>query len=401
MPRADEYRQALRDAVGTLDELADYLRARGIDPDAALGSPPSGVGRQPPAVSDQPSTRHPEPGTRLSVVSRQPGARSPPPSVLPLRVPRYYLDLIDWCDPADPLRRQVLPTAAELAVHPDELADPIGDDAHSPTPGVVHRYPDRALLLLTAACAVHCRFCFRREFVGQPARALSPAQFEAAFAYLARHDEIWEVILSGGDVLTLPDAYLAGVLARLRAIPHLRIVRVHSRVPAVLPARLSDELARLLRRHAPVYLVAHVNHPREVTPAFAHAVGRLVDAGVPVLSQSVLMAGVNDDAAVLGDLFRRLVESRVKPYYLHHPDLARGTGHFRVSVATGRRLMRELRGRVSGLCLPTYVLDTPGGLGKVPLEDAYVHHQGGDLYAVEAALGDNACYCDVTTGSGS
>jgi lysine 2,3-aminomutase len=316
--------------------------------------------------------------------------------VLPLRVPTYYLDLIDFADPADPLARQVLPAPDEDEVAADELHDPIGDDAHSPVSGVVHRYPDRALLLLTAACRVHCRFCFRREFVGQPARALSREQFEAAFAYLAAHPEIWEVILSGGDLLTLPDAYLAGALGRLRAIPHVQVIRFHSRVPAVLPARLTDDLAALLRAHAPVYLVAHVNHPREVTPAFAAAVGRLIDRGVPVLSQSVLLAGVNDDAAVLAELFRKLVEARVKPYYLHHPDLARGTGHFRVSVRRGQALVRELRGRISGLCLPTYVLDIPGGLGKVPIGPCYVHHEGGDLYAVESPRGERVPYRDPT-----
>lgn len=295
-------------------------------------------------------------------------------------MPSYYLDLIDWSDPDDPLRRQVLPSVAEAAIAPDELTDPIGDDAHSPIPGVVHRYPDRALLLLTAVCAVHCRFCFRREFVGQPARALSKEQFEGAFGYLASRPEIWEVILSGGDVLALPDAYLAGVLARLRALPHVKVVRIHSRVPAVDPARLTAELAALLRRHAPAYLVAHVNHPREVTASFEAAVGQLIDTGVPVLSQSVLMRGVNDHVDTLEALFRRLVEARVKPYYLHHPDLARGTGHFRVSVARGRALMRDLRRRVSGVCMPTYVLDVPGGRGKLPLEAEYVHYQGDDFY---------------------
>jgi lysine 2,3-aminomutase len=303
-------------------------------------------------------------------------------------------DLIDFADPTDPLRRQILPSPDEDQVAPDELHDPIGDDAHSPVAGVVHRYPDRALLLLTAACRVHCRFCFRREFVGQPARALSKEQFEAAFAYLAGHPEIWEVILSGGDILTLPDAYLANVLGRLRAIPHLKVIRFHSRVPAVLPARLTDELASVLRAHAPVYLVAHVNHPREVTTTFAKAVGRLVDRGVPVLSQSVLLRGVNDDAAVLADLFRRLVEARVKPYYLHHPDLARGTGHFRVPIARGQALMRELRGRISGLCLPTYVLDIPGGHGKVPVGAQYVHYRGGDLYEVDSPAGERLPYRD-------
>jgi lysine 2,3-aminomutase len=270
---------------------------------------------------------------------------------------------------------------------PGELVDPIGDDAHSPRPGVVHRYPDRVLLLLTSACAVHCRFCFRREFVGRPMRALSRAQLDGAFAYLAEHEEVWEVILSGGDVLAFPDRYLAGVLGRLRAIPHVRIVRFHSRVPAVWPDRLTADLGDLLRRFGPTYLVAHVNHPREVTPPFVEAVGRLIDRGVPVLSQSVLMRGVNDDAATLEALFRRLVEARVKPYYLHHPDLARGTGHFRVTIERGLDLMRQLRGRVSGLCLPTYVLDTPGGGGKVPLSPTYVHRLGAGTYRIEPPVG--------------
>jgi len=333
----------VRDAAG----LAAYLRQRGVEPPAELGGD----------------------------------------YVLPLRVPTYYLDLIDWRDPADPLRRQVLPDPAELASAPDELVDPIGDEAHSPVPGVVHRYPDRALLLLTTACAVHCRFCFRREFVGKPMRTLSREQLERAFAYLARHGELWEVILSGGDVLAFPDRYLEGVLGRLRAIEHVRIVRFHSRVPAVWPDRLTTALGEMLRRLGPTYLVAHVNHPREVTPSFVAAVGRLIDRGVPVLSQSVLMRGVNDDAATLESLFRRLVEARVKPYYLHHPDLARGTGHFRVPIERGLDLMRQLRGRVSGLCLPTYVLDIPGGGGKVPLSPRYVHRRGDGVYEVEPPLG--------------
>lgn len=354
--------RALRDIVATGRELGLYLAERGIDPASA-------------AISDLAA------------------------AVLPLRVPRYYLDLIDWRDPSDPLRRQILPISDETAIGLDELSDPIGDDVHSPTAGIVHRYPDRALLLLTAACSVHCRFCFRREFVGQPARALGRAQVEAAFGYLRAQPAIWEVILSGGDILTLPDAYLADVLARLRTIPHIRLIRFHSRVPAVAPDRLTDELAALLRRHGPVFLVAHVNHPREVTPRFAEAVGRLIDVGVPVLSQTVLMRAVNDEAEVLEQLFRRLLECRVKPYYLHHPDLARGTSHFRVSIAHGRALMRALRGRLSGLGLPTYVLDVPGGRGKVPLGTTYVHHRGGADYVVETLDGSIVDYFDTAAPS--
>jgi lysine 2,3-aminomutase len=341
-------RALIRDAAG----LADYLRQRGVEPPAELAGD----------------------------------------YVLPLRVPTYYLDLIDWRDPHDPLRRQVLPDPAELATAPDELVDPIGDEAHSPVPGVVHRYPDRVLLLLTTACAVHCRFCFRREFVGKPMRTLSRDQLERAFAYVGEHREIWEVILSGGDVLAFPDRYLEIVLGRLRAIGHVRIVRFHSRVPAVWPDRLTPRLGELLRRFGPTYLVAHVNHPREVTPRLAEGIAHLVDRGIPVLSQSVLMRGVNDDAATLEALFRRLVEARVKPYYLHHPDLARGTGHFRVPIERGLELMRQLRGRVSGLCLPTYVLDTPGGGGKVPLTPQYVHDRGDGSYEIEPLLGARQQY---------
>jgi lysine 2,3-aminomutase len=190
---------------------------------------------------------------------------------------------------------------------------------------------------------------------------------------VASRPEIWEVILSGGDVLTFPNRYLEGALARLRAISHVRVIRIHSRVPVVWPDRVDHDLAALLRRHAPTFVVLHVNHHREVTPRLVAAIDRLVDGGVPVLSQSVLLRGVNDDAATLDRLFRRLVESRVKPYYLHHPDLARGTSHFRVSIESGRRLIEQLQASLSGLCMPTYVLDRPGGAGKVPLTPHYVH----------------------------
>ncbi|HEX5416451.1 MAG TPA: KamA family radical SAM protein [Chloroflexota bacterium] len=314
------------------------------------------------------------------------------PGVLPVRVPRYYLDLIDWEDPADPLRRQVLPLPEEGVILPDDLRDPIGDDSHSPVPGIVHRYPDRALFLLTATCAIHCRFCFRREFIGKPIRTLRADQFAGALAYLGEHPEIWEVILSGGDPLVFPDRYLIDVLTRLRAIPHLRVLRIHSRTPAIFPARLTEEFARQLRRFAPLYLVVHVNHPREVTPEFSERVGYLVDNGVPVLSQSVLLRGVNDRVETLAELFRRLVEARVKPYYLHQLDRAPGTNHFRVPIREGLRLMRGLRGHVSGLCQPTYILDIPGGHGKVPLAAEYVHPTGEGVYEVENFRGERFRY---------
>lgn len=350
--------EAIRSAITTTAELRAYLQERGIDPETA------GI------------------------------ATLAEPVVLPVRVPRYYLDLIDWTDPGDPLRRQVLPTDKEQLSLPDDLRDPIGDDAHSPLPGLVHRYPDRALFLLTTTCAVHCRFCFRREFIGKPVRTLRKDQLEAAFRYLADHAELWEVILSGGDPLVFPDAYLAGILRRLREIAHLKIIRVHSRTPAIFPGRLTIELAELFRRVAPLYLVVHVNHPREVTPAFVTHVGHLVDRGTPVLSQTVLLRGVNDDAATLADLFRRLVEARVKPYYLHQLDRAPGTNHFRVPIERGLQLIESLRGYVSGLCLPTYVLDIPGGHGKVPLGPHYVHLKAEQLYEVTNYLGERFTYAE-------
>ncbi len=356
-----DYRASLRSSVRSLDQLSDYLVGRGVDPTPFLEQA-RGI------------------------------------ALLPIRIPTYYLDLVDWSDPADPLMRQVLPTQDELMIHPDEVIDPIGDDAYSPVPGIVHRYPDRVLLLLTVACAVHCRFCFRREFIGQPMRALRREQEEAAFAYIDNHPEIWEVILSGGDILTFPDTYIARVIKRLRSIEHVQIVRLHSRVPAVLPARLTRNLAGLLRQHGPTYLVVHVNHGREVTPAFVEAVGRLVDVGVPVLAQTVLMRGVNDTPEALADLFRKLVSARVKPYYLHHPDLARGTGHFRVSIEHGQSLMRALHGHISGLCMPTYVLDTPGGFGKIPLTGQYIQRVSSDHYDVRNHLNEHVDYHDPAGG---
>ncbi len=276
--------------------------------------------------------------------------------------------------PGDPIARQFLPDAAELDVRPEERADPIGDDAHSPVPGIVHRYPDRALLKLVSVCAVYCRFCFRREVVGPGTEnALSPQALEAAFAYLCAHPEIWEVILTGGDPLMVSPRRMRDIVGRLAGIAHVKIARFHTRIPIAAPDRVSAEMVAALKTDGVTsYVVVHVNHARELGREARTALAKLVDAGIPVLSQSVLLRGVNDDAATLAELFRALVECRVKPYYLHHPDLAPGTAHFRLSIEEGQALMRALRGRVSGLALPTYVLDIPGGHGKVPLTPTYV-----------------------------
>ena len=281
-------------------------------------------------------------------------------------------DRIDAADPADPIARQFVPTAEELLIAPDELADPIGDAPYTPLPGVTHRYPDRVLLKPTHACPVYCRFCFRREVVGPGGGALSEAELAAALDYVAERPSIWEVILSGGDPLILSPRRLGAIVARLDAIPHLGVIRVHTRVPAVEPERVTPELVAALRAKKAVWVVLHANHARELDARTRDAIARLVDAGIPMLAQTVLLAGVNDDPEALEALFRALVALRVKPYYLHHADLAPGTGHFRTSIASGQALVRGLRGRVSGLCQPTYVLDLPGGAGKVPIGPAYL-----------------------------
>lgn len=276
-------------------------------------------------------------------------------------------DAIRHADPSGGIARQFVPSQAELDLAPEELADPIGDEAHSPVKGIVHRYADRVLLKPLHACAVYCRFCFRREQVGEGGDALSAAELDAALAYIAATPAIWEVILSGGDPLILSPRRLGALRDRLEAIPHVRVVRVHTRVPVVAPERVTAELVASLKRRKPTYIAVHANHPDELTPPALAALERLADAGLPLLGQSVLLRGVNDDPATLERLLRGLVEARVKPYYLHQGDLARGTAHFRVGIEDARALAASLRGRMSGLCQPALTLDIPGGHGKVPL----------------------------------
>lgn len=284
-------------------------------------------------------------------------------------------ELIDAADPADPIARQFVPDPAELEARPEERADPIGDDAHAPIEGIVHRYPDRVLLKLVNVCPVYCRFCFRRETVGPggPGRALSRAALARALDYIRADPEIWEVILTGGDPLVLSPRRLRAVARALAGIAHVRIVRVHTRVPVVAPGRITRELVRALKvRGKATYVVLHANHPRELSARARAACARIVDAGIPMLSQSVLIRGVNDDEATLAALMRSLVESRIKPYYLHHGDLAPGTSHLRTTIPEGQALVRALHGRLSGLCQPTYVLDIPGGHGKSPIGPGYL-----------------------------
>ena len=282
--------------------------------------------------------------------------------------------LIERDDADDPIARQFVPSAAELDEAPGERADPIGDHVHEKVPGLVHRYPDRVLLKVTHACPVYCRFCFRREMVGPGGPPpMTGERLAEAIAYIRERPEIFEVILTGGDPLVLAPRRIAEIVSAVNGLAHVQVMRWHTRVPVVDPERIDDGMAAALTgSDKMVYLAVHANHPRELTSAAEAAIARLRRAGVVLLSQTVLLKGVNDDAATLAELFRRFVALGVKPYYLHHADLAPGTGHFRTSIAEGQALIRALRGRITGLALPSYVLDIPGGFGKVPVGPSYV-----------------------------
>jgi lysine 2,3-aminomutase len=291
--------------------------------------------------------------------------------------------LIDTGDPADPIARQFIPSPEELTSQAGEHADPIGDRSHSPVSGIVHRYPDRVLFKLVHVCAVYCRFCFRREMVGPGKESvLSDSAYSSALDYIRRHSEIWEVILTGGDPLMLSPRRLAEIMADLAGIEHVRIVRIHTRVPVADPTRLNAEMVPALKvSGAATWVALHANHARELTDQARAACARLIDAGIPMVSQSVLLRGVNDSVEALEALMRALVECRIKPYYLHHGDLAPGTAHLRTTLARGQELMLGLRGRLSGLCQPEYVLDIPGGHGKSPVGPNYL--QAEDSFARE------------------
>jgi lysine 2,3-aminomutase len=294
-------------------------------------------------------------------------------AVYPVRITPHVQALIDAQGPDGAVARQYLPDIRELSITPDENPDPTGDHPHSPVAGIVHRHADRVLLKPLHACAVYCRFCFRRDMVGPGKDVLDEAAMDAAIAYIESHTEIWEVVLTGGDPLLLSPRRLRALLDRIEKIDHVQVIRIHSRVPVADPDRVTGDLSKAMETYKPLYVILHVNHADEITPAAEGAWTRLRAAGCTLLSQSVLLRGVNDDADVLEKLFRRLVTLRVKPYYLHHPDKAPGTAHFRLPLSAGRVLMNELRRRLSGLCLPTYVLDIPGGAGKVPVGPVYAH----------------------------
>ena len=291
---------------------------------------------------------------------------------LPIGITPYYLSLADPLDPSCPIRRQCVPHIAEDHEVPGDMVDPLGEQAHEVAPDLVCRYPDRALLLVSDRCSVYCRFCTRSRMVGAGGGARTLDHLAPAFAWLGEHPEVRDVIVSGGDPLVMSTERLARLLGRLREIPSVETIRLATRVPVTLPARVTEELVAALRPHHPIWVMTHFNHPKELTLRAREACLRLVDAGFPVMNQTVLLRGINDDRATLEALFRGLVRWRVRPYYLLQADPVRGTGHLRTPIATGLRVMEELQGRLSGIALPKLIIDTPGGLGKVPILPDYV-----------------------------
>ena len=308
-------------------------------------------------------------------------------------IPPAVLDLIRTSPSPDVITRQFVPSIEELRTAPEELNDPIGDRSHSPVKGVVHRYPDRALLMPTLVCPVYCRFCFRREIVGPDGGALTTAQLGEALTYIRRTPEIWEVILTGGDPFILSTRRITEILTALDEIPHVKVIRIHTRVPIATPQRIDVEfVAAMASISKPVYVVIHCNHASELTTDVANACARFADSGIPLLSQTVLLKNINDSVDTLEALMRALVTLRVRPYYLHQLDLAPGTNHFRVPLEEGQALVKSLRGRLSGLAQPTYMLDIPGGAGKVPLTPSHTNTGNVGARAVESPDGQIHIY---------
>lgn len=308
----------------------------------------------------------------------------------PMRITPYYLGLIEAV--GDPIWRQCVPDPVELSGQ--GLDDPLGENDLSPVPSVVHRYPDRVVLLASGSCATYCRFCFRKQKVGCGGMSVSFREQRDGIDYIAASPGIKDVIVSGGDPLLLPDLVLGDLLSRLHAIPHVEIIRIGTRMPVTLPERITEKLCALLKRFQPLFVNTHFNHPRELTRQAAEACTRLADAGIALNNQTVLLRGVNDTVETLSTLFRGLLRMRVKPYYLHQMDLARGTDHFRTSLKTGLQIIQALRGPLSGMAIPHYVVDLPGGRGKVPLQPDNVKGSGETL-EILSPDGDYVSYRDI------
>jgi len=289
---------------------------------------------------------------------------------LVMAIPPYWAALMDPEDPTCPIRRQAVPVMEEFNIEPHDMRDPCGEDSDMPVPGLVHRYPDRVLFLVTEQCAMYCRHCTRRRLVGENHGLMN--SYEATFEYLRNHPEVRDVLISGGDPLMMTDVRLGQILARLREIPHLEFIRIGSRTPVTMPQRITPEFCEVLKKYKPIWMSLHLCHPKEVSPRLKVAMDRLADSGVPLGSQTVLLRGINDDPAVMKRLMHELLKVRVRPYYIYQCDMAQGITHFRTSVEAGIRIMEALRGHTSGYAVPTYVIDGPGGGGKIPVGPSYV-----------------------------
>jgi lysine 2,3-aminomutase len=295
---------------------------------------------------------------------------------LALAVTPYFASLMDPFNPNCPIRRQAIPRVEEIHLSKNEMVDPLGEDKHSPVPGLVHRYPDRVLLLVTDQCAVYCRYCTRRRLVGSHERSITQGNFEEVLRYLKSHRKVRDVLLSGGDPLLLENERLEEILSRLRALPHIELLRIGTRVPVTLPQRITGGLVRMLKKYHPLMISIHFTHPKEITDAVKRACNELADGGIPLGSQTVLLKGINDKPYIMKKLVQELLKIRVRPYYIYQCDLAMGTEHFRTSVATGIQIIEKLRGHTTGYAVPTYVVDAPGGGGKIPLQPDYVVSRG-------------------------
>lgn len=284
----------------------------------------------------------------------------------------YYSSLIDPSDPDCPIRKQAIPSRKELIYDPGDMDDPLCEDKYSPVEGIVHRYPDRVLFLLTRKCSMYCRHCTRRRLVGCEDFSLNEDRIEKAIDYIRHNERVRDVLLSGGDPLVMPDRWLENIIRKLRDIPHVEIIRIGTRTPVVLPMRITDDLLQMLRQYHPIWINTHFNHPKEITDESSEACARIADAGIPLGNQSVLLRGVNDDADTLKELFTKLLRIRVRPYYLYQCDPSRGISHFRTPVSKGIDIMKQLRGFITGFAVPEYVIDAPGGGGKTPVNSDYI-----------------------------
>lgn len=321
----------------------------------------------------------------------------------------YFLSLIDPEDPYDPIRRQSIPTAEELFIAPEDQRDPLCEEVHSPCTGLTHRYPDRVLFLVTNQCAMYCRHCTRRRFAGQSDTALSKKEIDDSIAYISTHPEVRDVLISGGDPMTLSDDVLEYILSRLRAIEHVEIIRIGTRTPVTMPQRITEDLCAKLKKYHPLWINVQFNHPNEITPESTRACELLLDAGIPLGNQSVLLAGVNDCVHVMRKLVRKLVQIRVRPYYIYQCDLSLGLSCFRTSVAKGMEIIEGIQGHTTGFAVPTFVIDAPGGVGKIPIMPNHIVSQGHRRYVLRNFEGrittytepegyDPECHCEVCRG---